>query len=96
MCCIIFLFVLEEEGPTKLRKVLAFATGATVVPPVGFSPSPSVEFLHEGDEDFSPIPMFPMANTCINCIRLPLHKSYEDFKAKFDFALGNTYGFGKA
>ncbi|KAE8299861.1 G2/M phase-specific E3 ubiquitin-protein ligase [Larimichthys crocea] len=77
----------EEEGPSKLQKILAFATGTSVVPPIGFSPSPSVEFIHKGDDDFSSTPLFPMANTCINCIKLPLHVSYQLFKEKFDFAL---------
>ncbi|XP_029998120.1 G2/M phase-specific E3 ubiquitin-protein ligase-like [Sphaeramia orbicularis] len=86
----------EEEGPSKLQKILAFATGASVVPPIGFSPSPSIQFIHKGDDDFSCTPMFPMANTCVNCIKLPLHVSYLLFKEKFDFALGNTYGFGRA
>ncbi|XP_071777645.1 G2/M phase-specific E3 ubiquitin-protein ligase-like [Centroberyx gerrardi] len=86
----------EEEGPSKLQKILAFATGASVVPPIGFSPTPSVQFIHKGDDDFSSTPMFPMANTCVNCIKLPLHVSYQLFKEKFDFALGNTYGFGRA
>uniref|UniRef100_A0A3P8S1S8 HECT domain-containing protein n=1 Tax=Amphiprion percula TaxID=161767 RepID=A0A3P8S1S8_AMPPE len=65
-------------------------------PSIGFSPSPSVEFIHKEDDDFSSTPLFPMANTCVNCIRLPLHASYQLFKEKFDFAIGNTYGFGRA
>uniref|UniRef100_A0A3Q1FAB6 HECT domain-containing protein n=1 Tax=Acanthochromis polyacanthus TaxID=80966 RepID=A0A3Q1FAB6_9TELE len=54
----------QEEGPSKLQKILAFATGASVVPPIddGFSTS-----------------MFPLANTCANCIKLPLHVSYQLF-----------------
>ncbi|XP_034078711.1 G2/M phase-specific E3 ubiquitin-protein ligase-like [Gymnodraco acuticeps] len=86
----------EEEGPTKVQKILAFTTGATVVPPIGFSPTPSVEFIHNGEDDFASTPLFPIANTCVNCIRLPLHESYGVFKDKFDFALGNTYGFGRS
>lgn len=86
----------EEEGPQKLQRILAFATGASVVPPIGFSPSPAVEFIHQDDDNFASTPLFPLANTCINCIKLPLHVSYEMFKEKFDFALGNTYGFGRA
>uniref|UniRef100_A0A3P9DI97 HECT domain-containing protein n=1 Tax=Maylandia zebra TaxID=106582 RepID=A0A3P9DI97_9CICH len=35
------------------EKILAFATGATAVPPIGFSPAPSIEFIHRGDDDFS-------------------------------------------
>ncbi|KAG7470308.1 G2 M phase-specific E3 ubiquitin-protein ligase-like [Solea senegalensis] len=73
----------EEEGPSKLQKILAFATGASVVPPTGLSRSPSVEFIHKEDDDFSSTPLFPMANTCVNCIRLPLHVSYQLFKEKF-------------
>ncbi|XP_076141258.1 uncharacterized protein LOC143123864 isoform X2 [Alosa pseudoharengus] len=84
----------QEDGPKKLQKILAFATGATMVPPVGFSPCPSVEFIHNG-ADCTSTPMFPTANTCINTIRLPLHDSYKQFKEKFDFALANTYGFGQ-
>ncbi|KAJ4937091.1 hypothetical protein JOQ06_001675 [Pogonophryne albipinna] len=86
----------EEEGPTKVQKILAFATGASVVPPIGFSPTPSVKFIHNGEDDFASTPLFPIASTCVNCIRLPLHVSYEVFKDKFDFALGNTYGFGRS
>ncbi|XP_026005985.1 G2/M phase-specific E3 ubiquitin-protein ligase-like isoform X2 [Astatotilapia calliptera] len=85
----------EEEGHSKLEKLLAFATGATAVPPIGFSPAPLIEFIHRGDDDFSSTPIFPLANTCVNCIRLPLHVSYQLFKEMFDFALGNTYVFGR-
>ena len=78
---------------TKLQKILAFATRASVVPPTGFPPAPSVQFMRKGEDDFFSV--FPMANTCINCIKLPLHTSYQLFWKKFDFALGNTYGFRK-
>uniref|UniRef100_A0A3Q0R9L2 HECT domain-containing protein n=1 Tax=Amphilophus citrinellus TaxID=61819 RepID=A0A3Q0R9L2_AMPCI len=84
-----------EEGPSKLQKILAFATGATAVPPIGFSPAhPLSLFIKE--MTISPMHQFsPLANTCVNCMRLPLHVSYQFFKEKFDFALGNTYGFGR-
>ncbi|KAI4811885.1 hypothetical protein KUCAC02_014756 [Chaenocephalus aceratus] len=36
-----------------------------------------------------------MANTCINCLKLPLLETYDDFKECMDFALGNTQGFGR-
>uniref|UniRef100_A0A672YID7 HECT domain-containing protein n=1 Tax=Sphaeramia orbicularis TaxID=375764 RepID=A0A672YID7_9TELE len=63
-----------------------FSVPASVVPPIGFSPSPSIQFIHKGDDNFSCTPMFPVANTCVNCIKLPLHVSYLLFKEKFDFA----------
>uniref|UniRef100_A0A3P9DGL5 HECT domain-containing protein n=1 Tax=Maylandia zebra TaxID=106582 RepID=A0A3P9DGL5_9CICH len=35
------------ETISKMQKILAFATGATAVPPIGFSPAPSIELpLH--------------------------------------------------
>uniref|UniRef100_A0A8C4HDA7 HECT domain-containing protein n=1 Tax=Dicentrarchus labrax TaxID=13489 RepID=A0A8C4HDA7_DICLA len=33
----------------------------------------------------------PIANTCINCLKLPLHTSYRAFQENMDFALGNTH-----
>lgn len=66
-----------------------------MVPPIGCRPTPTVEFIHEEDDDFSFTPMFPIANTCVNCIKLPLHVSYELFKEKFDFSLGYTHVFGR-
>ncbi|CAL8301751.1 unnamed protein product [Gadus morhua 'NCC'] len=84
----------QDEGPAKLKGILAFATGATAIPPIGFNPTPSIDFLHEnGHQDTSSL---PIANTCINCLNLPLHTSYAVFKDKMDFALGNTHGFGRA
>ncbi|XP_067267092.1 G2/M phase-specific E3 ubiquitin-protein ligase-like [Chanodichthys erythropterus] len=83
----------EEGGPAKLGKILAFATGADAIPPIGFSPQPSVEFLHQDAP--STARLLPMANTCINCMKLPLHVSYQAFKESMEFALGNTQGFGR-
>ncbi|XP_033990023.1 G2/M phase-specific E3 ubiquitin-protein ligase-like [Trematomus bernacchii] len=83
----------DQEGPPKLGKILAFATSASVIPPVGFSPQPSIDFLH--GHPSSPKQRLPMANTCINCLKLPLLETYDDFKECMDFALGNTQGFGR-
>ncbi|MED6240078.1 hypothetical protein ATANTOWER_015760 [Ataeniobius toweri] len=83
----------EEEGPSKLAKILGFSTGATVITLVRFSPQPSIEFLHE--QSVSPSRRLPMANTCINCLKLPLLETYDQFKESMDFALGNTQGFGR-
>uniref|UniRef100_A0A3Q2ZKE7 HECT-type E3 ubiquitin transferase n=1 Tax=Kryptolebias marmoratus TaxID=37003 RepID=A0A3Q2ZKE7_KRYMA len=85
----------EEIGTKKLGMILAFATGASTVPAIGFSPQPSVEFLHHEAGSGTPS-KFPKANTCINCLKLPLHTSYKDFQEHMDFALGNTHGFGIA
>lgn len=79
-----------EEGRKKLGDILAFVTGSNDVPPVGFSPCPSVEFLHDSDTDRR----FPIDNTCINCLSLPIYNSYSGFKINMDFAIQNTQGFG--
>ncbi|XP_034558891.1 G2/M phase-specific E3 ubiquitin-protein ligase-like [Notolabrus celidotus] len=81
----------EQEGSSKLGKILAFATSASVIPPVGLSPQPSIDFLHS----FSPKSHLPMANTCINSLQLPLLGRCEDFRESMDFAIGNTQGFGR-
>ncbi|XP_047192931.1 uncharacterized protein LOC124850943 isoform X1 [Scophthalmus maximus] len=86
----------DEEGPSKLEIILAFATGATVIPPIGFIPTPSIGFLHEEEYGDSAVSNLPIANTCINCLKLPLHSSYSVFKDKMDFAFANTHGFGRA
>ncbi|CAI5673965.1 unnamed protein product [Oreochromis niloticus] len=85
----------DQDGTQKLGTILAFATGANTVPPIGFSPQPSIEFLHQ-EPDAQTMSKLPIANTCINCLKLPLHTSYKDFQENMDFALGNTHGFGIA
>ena len=69
--------------------MLALSTGTSKVPPLGFIPKPSIEFLH-GSEF-----RFPQANTCGCILKLPtMHSSYEAFKDDMDFAFRNCHGFG--
>lgn len=84
-----YCYYLTEDNRTTLQSILTFTTGSNVVPPMGFSPQPSLEFLHTGGK-------YPIANTCINCLRLPLYMEYEAFKEAMDFAIRNTQGFGMA
>nr|XP_055051748.1 uncharacterized protein LOC129437569 isoform X3 [Misgurnus anguillicaudatus] len=89
-----------EEGNSNcsLNKILMFATGCSCLPAIGLKPKPSIEFLHSTDSlppTASVGEKFPTANTCVNCLRLPLHKDYATFKANMDFALCNTQGFGQ-
>uniref|UniRef100_A0A3Q1BH38 HECT domain-containing protein n=1 Tax=Amphiprion ocellaris TaxID=80972 RepID=A0A3Q1BH38_AMPOC len=57
-------------------------------PDVGFSPKPSLEFITHS--------RFPVANTCDNILRIPLHASHTAFKRDMDFAIRNSPGFGRA
>ncbi|XP_076149223.1 G2/M phase-specific E3 ubiquitin-protein ligase-like [Alosa pseudoharengus] len=80
----------EESGESPtLHDILQFATGSNEVPPIGFSPQPSIEFLHEGGK-------YPIANTCVNFLRLPIHTNYDSFREAMDFGIRNTQGFGMA
>lgn len=96
MCNQLFsLMYLDQEGTHKLGTILSFATGASSIPPIGFNPHPFIEFLHDKNESGVPH-RFPIANTCINCLKLPLHTTYTTFQEDMDFAFGNTHGFGMA
>lgn len=83
--------IYSEEGSQRLGAILAFATGSDQVPPIGFHPQPSIAFHHDTETP----QRFPVANTCINCLRLPLYSTYSAFKSNMDFAIDNTHGFGK-
>nr|XP_006814196.1 PREDICTED: G2/M phase-specific E3 ubiquitin-protein ligase-like [Saccoglossus kowalevskii] len=88
-----FLLDIEEcESPVSLKDIIVFATGLDDIPPLGFSPSPTLEF-NEGKEDTNMV--LPMANTCSNILRIPLVKSYKIFKDSMKFGLQNSAGFGR-
>ncbi|XP_058861715.1 G2/M phase-specific E3 ubiquitin-protein ligase-like [Acipenser ruthenus] len=78
---------LSPEGPS-LRDILQFATGLSSIPPSGFHPHPSVQFLHNG----SP---YPITNTCGNIIHLPITTDYYTFQKNMDFGILNYPGFGR-
>ena len=67
--------------------VLAFTTGSSTIPPVGFQSRPTIVFTFvEG---------LPTASTCSNVLRIPMHlEHYGDFKEAFDLALRGCQGFG--
>ena len=78
----------DDEVFITLECILAFATGACKVPPVGFSPDPKILFQQD-----SPL---PTANTCANILSLPLLcQKYDDFKQKMAMAITNAVGFGQ-
>uniref|UniRef100_A0A3P8S6Z3 HECT domain-containing protein n=1 Tax=Amphiprion percula TaxID=161767 RepID=A0A3P8S6Z3_AMPPE len=77
------------EGPLHFYPhILVFFTGCDSIPALGFSPKPSLEFINHS--------RFPVANTCDNILRIPLHASYTAFKHDMDFAIRNSPGFGRA
>ena len=89
-CCVNF-----SEGSIPdltLGQVLAFCTGADVVPPLGFRVRPSIEFAH-----CPPIPglkHFPTANTCGFVLNLPVVNTYETFVSVMTEGIVQSPGFG--
>ncbi|XP_067895470.1 G2/M phase-specific E3 ubiquitin-protein ligase isoform X2 [Heterodontus francisci] len=80
-----------EDGTTKasFEEILTFATGTNVIPVISFLPGPSIKFLHsDGIIQYR----FPTGQTCLNCLKLPISKTYEEFKECMDFAICNTPG----
>nr|XP_024659365.1 G2/M phase-specific E3 ubiquitin-protein ligase-like [Maylandia zebra] len=76
----------ESQTAVSLGDVLMFATGLTSLPPSGLDPLPSLQFLDDS--------LFPMANTCLNLLKLPMITSYSLFKSNMDFGIQNSPGFG--
>ncbi|KAL3967315.1 M-phase phosphoprotein 8 [Sarotherodon galilaeus] len=78
----------EFESDVSLEDILVFCTGCDSIPALGFSPKPSLEFVTNC--------RFPVANTCENILRIPVHAVYTTFKSDMDFAIRNSPGFGRA
>ena len=64
-----------------LANLLVFATGLDVIPPLEIDPSPSLQFDHPEDDDNHYMHGVPFANTCANCLHIPVLSDYELFKS---------------
>ena len=85
-----------EQSALTFEEILFFSTGVKQVPPLGFNPSPTIQFLHAGDCDGQQS-SFPKANTCSCCLQLPvMQSSYSAFVEAVVFAIKNSQGFGYA
>ncbi|XP_071602298.1 G2/M phase-specific E3 ubiquitin-protein ligase isoform X1 [Heliangelus exortis] len=69
------------ESAVTLEDILLFATGSSSIPPMGFDPEPTLKFLHM---------RYPIGNRLLNCLELPITKTYEEFKKKMEFTIQNT------
>ncbi|KFP02473.1 G2/M phase-specific E3 ubiquitin-protein ligase, partial [Calypte anna] len=69
------------ESAVTLEDILLFATGSSSIPPMGFDPEPTLKFLHM---------RYPIGNRLLNCLELPITKTYEEFKKKMEFTIKNT------
>ena len=86
----LFIFNLTLELGVDPGKILAFATGASNVPPMGFPVSPNISFI--GDDPRQ----LPTASTCSLILKFPLTLTeYDNFKERMTMAVLNTVGFGQ-
>ncbi|KAK5623104.1 hypothetical protein CRENBAI_019763 [Crenichthys baileyi] len=56
-----------------LEQILVFASGADKVSPLGCSPQPTLNFIHEAGLKY------PEANTCLVNFKLPIQYTYRQF-----------------
>uniref|UniRef100_A0A3B4H4I7 HECT domain-containing protein n=1 Tax=Pundamilia nyererei TaxID=303518 RepID=A0A3B4H4I7_9CICH len=75
--CRTLFFYLIVENDVSLEDILVFCTGCDSIPALGFSPKPILEFVTNC--------RFPVANTCENILRIPVHAVYTTFKSDMDF-----------
>ncbi|XP_054828197.1 G2/M phase-specific E3 ubiquitin-protein ligase [Eublepharis macularius] len=68
----------DGESGITLEDILVFATGTSSIPAIGFEPEPTVKFMNV---------RYPVGNKHLNCLELPITKSYEKFKRILDFTI---------
>uniref|UniRef100_A0A3Q3MJA4 HECT domain-containing protein n=1 Tax=Mastacembelus armatus TaxID=205130 RepID=A0A3Q3MJA4_9TELE len=80
-------YLLETEG-LSLKDILIFATGLNTLPPSQIQPQPKLIFQSTS--------RFPVSSTCANTIKIPISKTYDQFKIDMDFGIRNSPGFGNS
>ncbi len=101
ICCTYFLgagrHIQREDGSEDLlivniHQILQFATGAEVLPPMGFDRDPEIQFTGEPHQKEMRL---PSASTCGPTLYLPLVLSDPDvFSEKMDMAIIGGQCFG--
>ena len=75
------------QEDNKLCDLLVFATGLDAIPQLGIEPSPTLVFDHPADDVDDHSRGVPFANTCANCLHVPVLAGYELFKERMMLAL---------
>ena len=75
-----------RRPPVTLEKVLAFTTGSSIEPVLGFSIVPEIEFVAETS-------MFATASTCVNKLFLPLigDRGEDVYFSHLDMSFANDF-----
>ncbi|XP_071414100.1 G2/M phase-specific E3 ubiquitin-protein ligase isoform X1 [Pithys albifrons albifrons] len=69
------------ESAVTLEDILLFITGSSSIPSIGFDPEPTIRFLRI---------KYPIGNRLLNCLELPITKTYKQFKNKMELTIRNT------
>ena len=80
----------EEIFNLQFQDILAFVTGATHPPPIGFQKDPKIQFHNVGP--------YPRANTCANTLFLSVMQPMSDSDScmyHLAFGILNAAGFGR-
>lgn len=72
---------LGGESVVTLEDILLFVTGSCYIPSIGFDPEPTIKFLHI---------RYPIGNRLLNCLELPITKTYQQFKNIVELTIRNT------
>ena len=81
----------EKEICVTLADIPIFATGASQIPPIGFTEQPTIKFQPSNEE----VCLFPTASTCSNELLLPTaHETFSitcflELLGQLDLALYN-------
>lgn len=78
----------EKEICVTLADIPIFATGASQIPPIGFTEQPTIKFQPSNEE----VCLFPTASTCSNELLLPT--AHETFKYYMLSGIAGAVGFG--
>ena len=75
------LYIFADEG--QLPKLLQLLTGMEVIPALGYDHTPKLTFGHPIDLGGDFTRNFPLINTCMLTLRLPVLDDYDQFKHNF-------------
>ena len=79
-----------DDSLVTPKKILAFVTGATQIPPMGFPLRPSIDIITDKSRSF------PTASTCSLILNLPLAlTNYQEFSDKMNMSILSTVRFGQ-
>lgn len=81
----------QVQVEITLKSVIAFVTGSSGIPPLGFTPKPKIVFDHVN------INKKLHVSTCSNTLYFPVSEillTYEQFKNDFIYCMSNSPGFG--